>query len=646
MTAKVEQEKNPKPNAVLAEKSPVPIIEGAGIRAQIAPHAAMASLVLAAAATRAAMTATGAQAEVALTVAGAAFVIAVVGAWVARRRLDDRKARSRAIAFLGTAATWLATATVTGVTVNMAAILAVVGSALSLHWWNAKRIPNTPAKTFKEIKRDTIISDWRTYIGAPGGALPESRLEGREDIGSGQRYVLRLPRGRATYNTATAALPQIRSGLNLRLDEDLIIERHPVLPESFLQLTLVTKSPIKESVEWPGPYTYDPMTGCVALGPHADGEGVASWRLLTDDSLWGGYITGSSGSGKSRLIDGLALACAAAGCIVWFADGDEGASSALLSNHADWTALDDRLDEAGAMLDAALLVMKVRRAENRKNKWDGFRLNQGRAPLLIFIDECHVIFKSKILQAKAAEIVRRGRKVGVNIVAASQVGTLDAFGGSGNNADVLRGQLRAGNAVLLRSMSNNTKTVFGVDIDPTKFPDIPGYGYYLSGKGSAARTAPFRSYFVTDTARDHWAEEISWTELSSTEATLLGKQYLRRVELADLARDGAAQWLADLSVGKVNELAITIPRPAPEFEVAQFPVWDPSAFTATKKMDEPALLPVRDIKVLAAIKNGVSSPRTIASVTGYSESHVYSALSALQGAGHIARNGYGKYQAA
>jgi hypothetical protein len=622
-----------------------------GIGPQLAPHAAVALLTAAAAATHAAAALTGEQATVTASVAATAVVLAVAVATRQGRRIACRKSRSRLYAFLAVAAGWLTTITATGLSGGAVAILAVMVSAISLHWWRAKRIANPgPEAVAAPVDADHFADLWKQRLGAGGCVLEGSRLTRPEPIAAGVRYVLELVGGKQTYGGVLGALEQIRGGLYLLPAHDLIVERHPQLSAAHLLLTIVTRSPITQAVDWPGPQVFDPATGCVALGPHTDGQGVASWRVYTDNSLWGGYMAGSSGSGKSRMFDSLAMAVAASTShptVVMFIDGDEGASSPLLTRYADHTALDEDLTDARLMLAGALLLMQLRRAENIAYGLEGFTPTAERPGVLIFIDECHVIFADETCREMAAEITRRGRKVGVNIVAASQVATMDAFGGAGKpGSDVLRSSLRAGNGVILRSLTNNTKNVFRVDLDPTQFPELPGYAYYVAAKGSTARTAPFRGYFPSNQAKDYWAPRIHWRGLDAGEGNAWAHGYTRRKETADAARDAALARIADAKagrrpLGKDTPITRTIPAhrplPAPAFHVAQFPVWQAPAAPA-----RPALTDSQRA-VLDAIAGGASLAGEIAKAQDVvKDRQVYNILNELKAAQLIDKQ-HGRY---
>ncbi len=630
-------------------REPQTIIEDAGIRAQLAPHASLGLLVLAASAAKLAGDATGAGQEITLAVAGVAFVVSVVVAFAGRKKIRDNKLRVRALAFCVGAGAWLVHATVAGVSLDSVGLLALLTYTVSAYWWRAKRIPNRPGRVIDYIAStleadgvDQYAADWAEFVANADGPVPGSRLTGREDLATGRRYILHVRRGKQTYEMVQGQMKNLRGALYLLRGQDLIVERHPTLPEPTLQVTIVTASPIKTAASWPGPGLGE--DGLVPLGPFSDGLGVARWRAWTENSLWGGYITGSAGSGKSRMFEALAMEYAAAGAVVWFLDGDWGASSRLLARHCDHKGL--TAEDAAEVLQRTLDVMHVRRKENIVHEWDGWDPGQGRPAVVLFIDECHRIFADPTNQTAAIEIARQGRKVGVAIIAASQVGSLDAFGGK-TQAEVLRSNLRAGNAVMLRSMAKSTKVVMSADgIDPTKFPaDMPGYGYYLAAEGSNMRQAPFRGFHVTNEVQEKWTEKITWAGLDDVAAEAYGPAYTDRHAREQARRAALA---ASLLGGGAADLAYTIPKPtqaSSAFTLPQFPKWNRPARTNPEDTGRPALTG-SEAKVVAAIKAGHTGPGQIAKATGLSDSQVYNLLNKLAADRVVSKAGYGKYEAA
>lgn len=618
------------------------------LAAQAAPHVAVGVLVVAAAATRAAMAATAADAEILAGTAATCVVVAVVAGVVAGKRLDDRRSLVRVRAFLGVAAVWLTTVTATGLSVDAVAVLAALSMGLSLHWWRQRRIPNPPAQEPVLVAgvpaMDPYPRRWAENLGGAGCALPGSRLEGHESIKAGSRYVLRLAPGKQSYATVLGQLENIRTGLELLPEHDMIVERHPVLAASCLQFTVVTRSPIRTSVTHPGRAVFDPTAGSVDLGPFVDGEGVARWRAYTKDRLWGGYLQGGTGSGKSRMIEGVALALADSQThptVVWYADGQGGASSPLLMKHADHTARDG--DQFHAMLAGLLLVMQLRQDENALDEAEGFTPKADRPGIVAIVDECHKFLlklenpeHAVACQWMVSTIAREGGKVGVALILASQQSTLDAFGGAGNNfAETIRANLLMGNGVILRSKDANAQQVFRVSVNPSLFPAIPGYAFLVDPE-EGARSAPFRGYYVTDAIRGQWPAEILWRTLDEGAAHAYGHDYLRRRELADQAREEIRRRVAARRAGQVAE-----PKPATiapvsgydgaeairNFGIATFPIWDPTKFaeaTVQRSMHD------GHRKILAAMRQGHRSPKAIQMATGYSERQVHNLLGELR----------------
>jgi hypothetical protein len=343
------------------------------------------------------------------------------------------------------------------------------------------------------------------------------------------------------------------------------------------------------------------------------------------------------------MIESIAMSLAASEThptVVWFIDGDEGASSALLADHADHAALDEELTQARDLLQGALGVMRLRRAENVANKWEGFTPTAERPGILIIIDECHLIFADDELRAMAAEVARRGRKVGVSLLGATQVATLDAFGGAGKpHTDALRSSLRAGNGVILRSNTNNTKDVFKVEIDPSQFPAMPGYGYYVASKDSGARTAPFRGYYVTDELKAEWPDRIVWRALTTGEGhayTLAaGSDYARRGEVAEESREEALAWIEMVKAGLAQPSAMagvfrTVAAASrPLVDVAQIPVWDPEKFAPARRMRAREELHRSHVAVLAQLAEGNDRTGGIAKAVDLSERQTYNLLKEL-----------------
>lgn len=612
------------------------------LRRQALPHAVIGGLAAGGTVSGALADAAGSPGVLGIAVAG----VGALGAtgWVRRR---GGGLRDLAVALGG--ACWCGWTVASGMSWDALAVLAVGGYAAALPYWRRHRLPDPPEITAPApVPQPDEMSPprlWERHIACSGGPLPGTHLTGEEQLRTGLRYTLHLVPGRQSLSDVRTATAKLRSGLRLRPGHDLVIEQHPEADEATVQLTIVQRSPVLTTAQpWPGG-TYDPQAGTVQLGPYIDGEGVAVWLLHRDHRLWSGFLTGATGSGKSRLMEAIALGAAAAGCVAWFADPQAGASSPFLADHADWTARD--VDQAREMLEAARQVKELRQAQNAYEGWEGWHPDQGRPGLVVVIDECHRVFEDARCQALATEIAREGGKCGVAIVAASQVATLDVWG-AGAGADALRSSVTAGNVVLLRTKSNNTKSVLSAGgVDPTTFPRVPGYAYLLDDTGTR-RSAPLRGYYLDDQTRDRAAREVSWPELDPASAAAAGPTYQRRRELAATARQALAAKIATLT-GQLPA-ASTLPgklAPAPAIPVPRFPA-PPEirpAVAGTAVLDRPTAPPVAAPTAVEAVARllaaGVTAPGEMQARSGYSETAVRQALRELAAQGRARRVRHG-----
>jgi NTP pyrophosphatase (non-canonical NTP hydrolase) len=570
---------------------------------------------------------------------------------VAYRR---RKLTGRYAAGLTAGALWCGWVAAAGPSWLAAAALLTVGYAASLRWWRRWRIPDPPVDPAPPPGPDPMYPPrlWAAHNAGTGGPLPDSRLTGETTVAAGERYDLHLVPGKQTLSGALQALPKLRTGLRLLPSQDLILERHPVLDESVLSATIVRRSPVLTAdVSWPG-RTYDPAAGTITLGPYVDGDGIAEWQVHTANRLHGGFLAGSTGSGKSRMLEALGLGYAEAGCVVWFGDPQGGASSPFLAEHADDAGLS--LDGIRAMLQQALRLKQYRQAENHLNRWEGWTPEQARPGLALVIDECHQATAVKDLQAMLTVLAREGGKVGIVLVLASQVATLDAFGESaGNAADALRSSVCSGNLVILRSKTRNTQRVLpGVDVDATVFPRIPGYAYLIDDTGTR-RTAPFRGWYLTDQARDTAAGVVIWPELDQAGALVAGESYQNRRALAAAALAAQAELHAAMA-GMTWQPAPPAVQAAPVRAgdmptPAALPKWSDYAPAAGVGGNRPeSTPPVRRtaVDVIAElVAAGVSSPGELQIRSGYGETQVRNALRELVDVGRVRKVRHGEYEA-
>lgn len=613
-----------------------------GLAHQAAPLAAVGLLVIAGSAAHAAASATGEPGATALTVGVVAFVLAVLVAMKRGQRIECPKARVRLMLFLTSSAAWLGVVTAVGMSWSALEVLALMVGALSLHWWRAHRIPNPAARAVvAESDELTRYADrWSEYLGDKGCVLAGTKLKRAEAIEAGVRYSLMLIPGKHDRTSVMGVLEKVRGGLGLYDEQDLIIERHPELPEPHQRLTIVTRSPIKHEVIWPGPSTF--ANGSVELGPFADGLGTAHWRVYVGPRIKGGYAQGGTGSGKSRFLEALAISVAASDThptVVKYADGQGGASSPMLAEHADNVARTP--EELRDMLSGVLRVKDLRQMENDLWALTGFTPTEERPGILVIIDESHKMLADPLVQAMVAELAREGEKVGIALVLASQDPLLSAFGGSNqaNHAETIRSNLLMGNGIVFGSKAKDVKQVFGIEIDPSTFPPTPGYAFIVSPV-PGARSAPFRNFHFTDDQAKVIPQKIRWRELDPGAANAYGPAYRDRRLIAARRREAKRAKVEAIHSGtpvtttrETASVTRTVPASVAILpEVAQFPVW--SSVPMSRAADTPRVAEIHR-KVASAIeaghvlKNGFTMPHMVATHLSYSVKWASGALQDL-----------------
>jgi len=562
----------------------------------------------------------------------ATFARTAFGAW--RRRVI------RSAIF---AAGWLTAAVMFGPSFEMIAALAFLTVALAAGWWRAIRIgypgerkPVAPPST------DTVISRWSRYIGSSGGPLPDSLLTDHELTKAGETYTVNLAPGRQTLSSALAALDRISSGLDVPV-RNLVLESHSSESPSKLRLTVVTRSPIAETVLFEGP---DVEEGVVRLGPYADGDGSAPWRLWTpgdaahEGSWWGGLVIGGMGIGKSRKLELISISAMATGyTVVWFIDPQGGASSPALRNHADWYT---DLDGSTGMLGAIERIVDWRGKENAANGWIGFDPSSQRPGLIVMIDEAHEVFARNT--ERWTTLGRKARKVGVGLVAFSQYPGLSTFAGS----EPLRAAIMAGNsAVMYADSRQNGQLMPGLQVDPLTLPKLPGYSYTVASRGWG-RTAPFRDRYVKDPAA--WMGRYPQPALDKLAVRAASEIYANRHERAAADREALEAELAGMVGGHSKSASATA---GGTLAVPDFPTL--KAVASGIGSDDRA----SSAEPLNAARLGLSQAQArvwdalgaeevryaeLLEATGWSKSRLTTVLRDMVDAGHLTKETHGRYR--
>lgn len=364
--------------------------------------------------------------------------------------------------------------------VGLFGVLAWSGSAII--WWLHHKV-----RPWEGIAKSNIVERWNTYIKSSDKAMKDAEISSPVPFKYGDSYTINLVPYKQTLAGTLADLENISSGLDTPV-QNLLLEAHPDYPgrPTKVRLQVVTRSPIEHAVTFDTPRYED---GRILLGPFADGMGEASVRLYTESSMWGGFILGETGSGKTGVEDIIAVTAlvmrdAGQPTVIFYMDGQNGSSSPTLFKHADWA-----VGVAGVEMMMAALgrIADYRQLDKRVNGWD-FTPCSDRPGILVLVDEAHAVIEKCAKQFDKA--VNEWRKLGMSIWVGDQGSDLRrTFAGM----DTMRTALMAGNGVGLRVSSKvSPNLVTGFDTPLSKLPKLPGYGVITHDVNSGMRSAPFR----------------------------------------------------------------------------------------------------------------------------------------------------------
>ncbi|MFK4600527.1 DNA/RNA helicase domain-containing protein [Streptomyces pristinaespiralis] len=206
--------------------------------------------------------------------------------------------------------------------------------------------------------------------------------------------------------------------------------------------------------------------GYVTLGTYYDGSPL---RFRLFDPKTGnaqrGAVFGTTGAGKSRLVQAILVACKRSSIVVHLADLKNG-QSVPEANGQVATRVTTQYE--------AILMLRglVAEAERRMKKYaalgrSGFVIGDPDPLMYGIIDEANrLLEKGAPFRDEAARLIkelgRTGRSVGVGVILAAQAGHLDELGGS----DTLRAMLKEGEVILLRWSSGMMQQLVGDGLIP------------------------------------------------------------------------------------------------------------------------------------------------------------------------------------
>lgn len=407
-----------------------------------------------------------------------------------------------------------------------------------------------------------IIDDWNAYV-ANEGQLAGAAIEFRGSFARGWRFTVTLVRAKKQkFSQLVRNLESIAVGLNIDVDK-ITPEK---IDQSTVVLTITTSEPDNA---YTGPVVgRDGGDVYIEVGPYSDGDGAERFTVftdqLTDDEIkagtrprgrmQGGFSCGTTGSGKSRLNENIAVGLKKLGVFTVFLDPQNGKSSKVLMDNANWplsgvNSADGRA--YGNVRDLLAFMRRVSETREYEAAGDpGFQHTRERPGIMVIIEECQEVFNAinpdtgRRFGADFEELDRKTGKNGIRILSASQEITQDTFG----RAVVLRDSMTSRNAFLL-SLNIPNRGRYFPGYDGQDYQSLPpgGYGYNCNGQ---------RPHSVW---RNRFTEDLEPFFAALPEATLdyralvaAGDAFAKRHEAAEMDEAKRQDFLARLDAGDTS----------------------------------------------------------------------------------------------
>jgi hypothetical protein len=373
--------------------------------------------------------------------------------------------------------------------------------------------PPPPLEIDRPDRATLIEQNWADRVDRGRKILAGSWLTQRTELPNATRWLIQTEPGSYVFDEIFARRGKVAAALNVG-GSKIIVEPYSTDDddenEGWAYLTVVTRDILKAGVHYTGPrYTItDEGQHLVPIGLYADGSGEAHYLAADSGGARSGLVTGDPGSGKTALLEAVAMALRASGrWRVLFGDGDpEGGSSPTLNEIAHWpgAGAQSALRQLRAMED----LIKVRsRLKKTITDVDGPELRPltpddlarkiratreirpclGYPGYIWIIDELHRLVQDPFLQAekfvpRLERILRIGRKYGVVVLAGTQSLLAGDYGGSTS----LRAYLASTNAIIMRSTNRSEQhSLNGVKVAPGSLPKGGGYAFAV-GQGRLA----------------------------------------------------------------------------------------------------------------------------------------------------------------
>jgi len=327
---------------------------------------------------------------------------------------------------------------------------------------------------------------WRAQLGAA------ERLDG-----GGRKYLVQCD-GIKTTIGKVLAMPDNVAGAWHKPVTECYAERDPKGITSRGYLTILGSSTLQTPRNWAGT-GMDPATGLATVGRFADGKDVRFKMYTPRFGTRHALISGTTGSGKSGLLELLIFTALTTG---WFVpvilDPQEGQSLPFWRDRCIYASgvseVEQRLRGLHAgMMDRSQNLATMRWTDQTEHgpiempgmPFFDYALTGLRMPLIV-LDEAHMVLKDgskwqRQIISDVVEVGRLGRKAGTELVLATHVPGLAELGGS----QALRDMLRGGNVWSGRTANKVAGGMIGLVKDPSEIPRFFADGRETAGLGYA-----------------------------------------------------------------------------------------------------------------------------------------------------------------
>jgi len=310
-------------------------------------------------------------------------------------------------------------------------------------------------------------------------------------VGGGRRYPVQCD-GIKTVMKKILAQPDHVAGAWHSPVTEVYAERDPKGVTTAGFLTILPGNSLQASAWWDGA-GMDPATGLVQAGRFADGSPAhMKWytpRYGTRHDL----ISGTTGSGKTALLDLYCMIALTSGCFVpIICDPQEGQS---LPFWRDKCLYASGVGQVERMLRGLYAGFLDRSSYLATLPWvdDGVKMPgmpffdyelTGLPMPLIILDEAHMVLKDGSRQQRAIrdavlDMARLIRKTGGKMTLATQMPSLEDLGGK----QALRDMLRGGNVWSGRTANRVATGMLGLVKDPSEIPRYFSNGEETAGLG-------------------------------------------------------------------------------------------------------------------------------------------------------------------